>query len=120
MQPLRQKPPLTLDIGPLLDTNWTGIPVFTCRLAKALLSNGELEVTFACNLIRAPTERVLQAIRFGDGGYLAAEFERETLKDPKTVDPRLACALLLQQGAVQRISRARGLDRSRHDDPVHA
>jgi glycosyltransferase involved in cell wall biosynthesis len=87
MQPLRQKPPLTLDIGPLLDRHWTGIPVFTRRLAKALLSNGELEVTFACNLVRAPTERVLQAIRFGQGGYLAAEFEHETWKDPKTVDP---------------------------------
>ena len=87
MHPLRHKPPLTLDIGPLLDTNWTGIPVFTWRLAKALLSNGELEVTFACNLIRAPAERVLEAIRFGEGGYLAAEFLRQTLDDLRTVDP---------------------------------
>ena len=120
MQPLRQKPPLTLDIGPLLDTQWTGIPVFTRRLAKALLSNGELEVTFACNLIRAPTERVLQAIRFGEGGYLAAEFQRETWEGPQDRRSRLARTLLQQQGAVQRTSRARGLDRSRHDDPVHA
>ena len=104
MQPLRQKPPLTLDIRPLLDKHWTGIPVFTWRLAKALLSSGELEVTFACDLVRAPTERVLQAIRFGEGGYLSGEFERETLKDPKIVDPEapgfVASALVDSSGRV--------------------
>ena len=34
--------PLTIDVTPLLDDQWTGIPVFTQRLIVALRRNGQV------------------------------------------------------------------------------
>ena len=54
MADISRKPKLTLDIAPLLEMQWTGIPVFTRRLAEALLRQGGLELDFASNLVRFP------------------------------------------------------------------
>ncbi len=87
MLPLRAKPPLTLDIGPLLDTQWTGIPVYTRRLAKALMLSGELDLTFAYNLVRAPERLVRRALAIGSGAFLTSEFAVQGLAEPEIVDP---------------------------------
>ena len=87
MQRHRNKSPLTLDIGPLMDNQWTGIPVFTRRLAQALIRNGQLDLTFACNLVRVPEVLALDAMRIGSGAYFFSEFEAEALRAPEVVDP---------------------------------
>ena len=86
MPPLRRKPPLTLDVGPLFEAQWTGIPVFTRRLVQALVMNGELELTFAHNLTRIADTRVFEAIRAGSGVYLADEFASGGEKEPEAAD----------------------------------
>jgi glycosyltransferase involved in cell wall biosynthesis len=61
---------LTLDIGPMLDDQWTGIPVFTRRLAQALLRHGGIEVDFSYQLTRIPPSLVLAAFKAGTGTFL--------------------------------------------------
>src|SRR3984885_13558502 len=64
------RPKVTLDIGPMLDDQWTGIPVFTRRLAQALLRHGGIDVDFSFQLTRVPPSLVLSAIRAGTGTFL--------------------------------------------------
>jgi glycosyltransferase involved in cell wall biosynthesis len=61
---------VSLDIGPLLDDQWTGIPVFTRRLAQALLRHGGIDVDFSFQLTRVPSSLVLSAIKAGTGTFL--------------------------------------------------
>jgi glycosyltransferase involved in cell wall biosynthesis len=63
-------PKVTLDIGPMLDDQWTGIPVFTRRLAQALLRHGGIDVDFSYQLTRIPAPLVLSAIKAGTGTFL--------------------------------------------------
>lgn len=70
MTALIGRPRLTLDIGPLFAGRWTGIPVFTRRLAQALLSQGELDITFAKDLVRVPENLVRHAFQTGTGRYM--------------------------------------------------
>ena len=86
---IRRKPPLTLDIAPLFDAEWTGIPVFARRLAKALILSGELDLSFAANLMTVPAETARETLRIGSGAYLTAEFEAALMSDdePPLVDP---------------------------------
>lgn len=74
---LSARPKVTLDIGPLMETHWTGIPVFTRRLAEALLRHGGMEVEFAFRLTRIPKAQVLAAIRAGTGALLREQFESD-------------------------------------------
>ena len=64
------KAKVTLDIGPMLDDQWTGIPVFTRRLAQALLRHEGIDVEFAFQLTRVPYALVLSAIKAGTGTFL--------------------------------------------------
>lgn len=64
------KPPLNLDVALLFEARWTGLSVFTQRLANALLRSGELEVEFVRGLARLPAPVVLDALRSGHGAYL--------------------------------------------------
>jgi glycosyltransferase involved in cell wall biosynthesis len=77
MQLLRTLPKITLDVGPLLESQWTGIPVFTRRLARALLRHGGMEVEFAFQMTRIPSGEVLDAIRAGTGAFLRERFEND-------------------------------------------
>jgi glycosyltransferase involved in cell wall biosynthesis len=61
---------VTLDIGPMLDDQWTGIPVFTRRLAQALLRYGGIDVDFSFQLTRIPHCLVLSAMKAGTGTFL--------------------------------------------------
>lgn len=62
------KPSLTLDITPLVESQWTGIPVFTRRLVQALDPHVSLSFCFGAN--RVPADAVRQAIRISTGTYL--------------------------------------------------
>jgi glycosyltransferase involved in cell wall biosynthesis len=88
MHKLTARPRLTLDIHPLLEERWTGIPVFTRRLVQALLRHGGIEVEFACRLARIPTDQVLEAIRLSTGAYLNERLDHDSddapLADPNT------------------------------------
>jgi glycosyltransferase involved in cell wall biosynthesis len=70
------RPKLTLDIGPMLDDQWTGIPVFTRRLAQCLIRHGGIDVEFAVQLTRIPESQVLWTIKAGTGTLLRADLDR--------------------------------------------
>lgn len=72
----RTRPKVTLDVGPLFEDQWTGIPVFTRRLVQALMRHGGIDVEFCFKLTQVPRESVLKAIRAGTGTLLRSEFER--------------------------------------------
>jgi glycosyltransferase involved in cell wall biosynthesis len=68
---------LTLDITPLLEDHWTGIPIFTRRLIQALLEEGSVELTFSHQMTEVPRAAVLDAMHAGCGTVLRGEFERK-------------------------------------------
>ena len=71
---LKRRPKLTIDIAPLLDDQWTGIPVFTRRLVQALTREGSVDLEFAVNLVKFPAELVRQALPLGTGVFLRDDF----------------------------------------------
>jgi glycosyltransferase involved in cell wall biosynthesis len=79
--------PLTLDIGPLIETVWTGIPVFTRRLAQSLLADPRFDVTFAFNLLRVPRNLVEAAIRAETGVFLRDVYESGADAVSHPIDP---------------------------------
>jgi len=81
------KPRLTVDIGPLLEDHWTGIPVFTRRLVSSLLRHGGLDLQFSYNLVRFPPERVKEALPLGTGAFLREDFQSRARLDYDVVDP---------------------------------
>jgi glycosyltransferase involved in cell wall biosynthesis len=86
MHPITTRPKVTVDITPLFEDQWTGIPVFTRRLVKALLRHGGMEVEFTSNLTRIPQTRVNEAIRVASGTFLREQFERGGVDDHTLVD----------------------------------
>jgi glycosyltransferase involved in cell wall biosynthesis len=80
-------PRLTLDIGPMLDNQWTGIPVFTRRLAEALLRDGRIDLSFSFNLTRIRNSRVEAAMKAGTGTFLRQDYEECSYGDCRPVDP---------------------------------
>ena len=68
---------LTLDITPLFETQWTGIPVFTRRLIQALLRHGGIDLRFMFRLTEIPHGAVMAAIAAGTGAFLRDGFESE-------------------------------------------
>ncbi len=87
MQALSARPPITIDVGPLFEDQWTGIPVFTRRLIQSLLRHGGVEVQFAHNLVRIPPAPVLAAIRMGSGSFLRETFRRSAAEEYGAIDP---------------------------------
>jgi glycosyltransferase involved in cell wall biosynthesis len=88
MHPL-SRPKLTIDVVPLFDDQWTGIPVFTRRLVQALQRHGGLQLDFAFNRVRIPAEQVDAAIGLGTGAFMREDFERRSGTDFKVVDPAI-------------------------------
>jgi glycosyltransferase involved in cell wall biosynthesis len=82
----REKPRLTVDIGPLLDGQWTGIPVFTRRLIRALQMSNEVELDFAFELMRIPSPHVESALTLGTGAFLRDTIEAGSRIDATLVD----------------------------------
>ena len=72
------RPKVTLDVSPLLERQWTGIPVFTRRLAQSILRHGGLDVDFAIQLTHVPHQPVLAAIHAGTGVFLHDDFENRS------------------------------------------
>lgn len=66
----KRKPKLALDVTPLLEDQWTGIPVFTRRLVQAIEQAGRIELEFFTNCIAVPREKVFAAIRLNTGAFL--------------------------------------------------
>jgi hypothetical protein len=81
------RPRLAVDVTPLLDDQWTGIPVFTRRLVEALEASGRVELEFCVRLNRLPAEPVRRAIRMGSGALLRALYERGALSAAGAIDP---------------------------------
>jgi glycosyltransferase involved in cell wall biosynthesis len=77
---------LALDVTPLLETQWTGIPVFTRRLAQALEGAG-VALDFAVRLERLPEAAVRHAIRAGTGSMLRGTWEAARMKEIVPLDP---------------------------------
>ena len=81
-----KKPKLTIDVGPMLEDQWTGIPVFTRRLIRALELNGGLELDFTCDLVRLPPPQVEAALALGTGAFLREAFESRARQNPEFAD----------------------------------
>jgi glycosyltransferase involved in cell wall biosynthesis len=84
---MERLPAVTVDIGPLFEDHWTGIPVFTRRLVTSLLQNGGVDVQFAFNVTQIPKEPVLSAIKAGSGTLLRLEYERNAGKAYPLIEP---------------------------------
>ena len=81
------RPRLTLDISPLLEAQWTGIPVFARRLAACLLADGRLDIDFAYHLTRVPGDLAEEALRCGTGAYLFDHLENRRSFEPQLISP---------------------------------
>jgi glycosyltransferase involved in cell wall biosynthesis len=75
MNYLSSQPKVTLDVTPLMETHWTGIPVFTRRLVQSLLWHGGVNLEFMIQLTRVPAAAVMTAINAGTGVFLRERFE---------------------------------------------
>ena len=77
---------LTLDIAPLLEDQWTGIPVFTRRLVQALERSGEVDLSFAVRLTQIPAARLRDTIRAGFGTFLRTDLEHGLIEGLERLD----------------------------------
>jgi glycosyltransferase involved in cell wall biosynthesis len=77
MNYLSSQPKVTLDVKPLMETHWTGIPVFTRRLVQSLLWHGGVNLEFMIDLTRIPSAAVMTAINAGTGVFLRERFESD-------------------------------------------
>jgi glycosyltransferase involved in cell wall biosynthesis len=85
----RSKPKLTIDVVPLFEDQWTGIPVFTRRLVQALQQHGGLELDYAFNRVRIPAEHVNTAISLNTGSFMREDYERRSSTDYKVIEPSI-------------------------------
>jgi glycosyltransferase involved in cell wall biosynthesis len=80
-------PKLTIDVAPLLEDFWTGIPVFTRRLIYSLTRHGGIDLDFTYNFARLPPDRVYAAMRLGSGSFLREDFETQAPNHYELIDP---------------------------------
>lgn len=88
---LRASGPIRIffDIGPLLDTEWTGIPVVAAKLAGVLLEAAPSEVVFFHDSSVAPMESVAKALAGGGGWGLSNELSGIS-QNVRNLDPLCA------------------------------
>ena len=77
---------LTVDVLPLMDIQWTGIPIFTRRVVQSVLLRPELQVEFCCDLVRVDAADIETAIRVNSGAMLRENFERKASTGGSLVD----------------------------------
>jgi glycosyltransferase involved in cell wall biosynthesis len=77
---------LTIDVGPLLEDQWTGIPIFTKRLVLSLMQIKNLELDFCYNLTSLPSNAVHDALRYGSGATLRSLYEAHSMSRFTKVD----------------------------------
>ena len=88
MTPIEAAPRLALDVSPLLENQWTGIPVFTRRLVQALERTGRVRLDYCVRLQCIPPAAVHQAIRLGTGTFLRDLHERGLFEaETAPIDP---------------------------------
>jgi len=80
------KPALAIEIGPMLEDIWTGIPVFTRRLISALIQDGRLDLRFVHNYIEIPVDAVRSAMLLGAGSFLRERYEQLTMSERRILD----------------------------------
>jgi glycosyltransferase involved in cell wall biosynthesis len=78
---------LTIDIAPLFEPQWTGIPVFTRRLIESLQRSRAMDLAFSYNLSAIPPALVAQTLRAGTGTFLRTTFDRH--HDHAIIDPAI-------------------------------
>lgn len=66
---------VTVEVSPLVEDQWTGIPVFTRRLIRALVRHGGVELDFSFKAARISGALVFQALTLGTGTFLRDDFE---------------------------------------------
>ncbi|OYU48743.1 MAG: hypothetical protein CFE31_09890 [Rhizobiales bacterium PAR1] len=67
------------DITPLLENNWTGIPIFTSRLVRQLLADTDVEPVFFAHGKPVRRDAVTEALSISTGLYLRSKLERQRL-----------------------------------------
>jgi len=77
---------LAVDVSPLMELQWTGIPVFTRRIVQSLLRRPEIDVLFCCDLLPVETQAVLSAIEINSGAMLREDFERANSNGGQLID----------------------------------
>jgi glycosyltransferase involved in cell wall biosynthesis len=83
---------LALDIRPMFESNWTGIPIFTARLARVLLNDPEIETVFTFGADMIESDAVRKALYLRTGVYLRCDYERRrsgTIGKRRPVDAAL-------------------------------
>ena len=83
------RPRLNIDIGPLLEDQWTGISVFTRRLIGALEASGRLDLSFSVRMTAIGTAEVHETIRHGSGSFLRAQLDKRDAVERPPLDPAL-------------------------------
>lgn len=73
---MMKRPKLQVDVEPLLDYQWTGIPVFTRRLVEALLREGSLDLQFTLGGELLTTDDVQRSIKQLSGAFLRESLDR--------------------------------------------
>jgi hypothetical protein len=84
---LPARPRLTIDIAPLFEPQWTGIPVFARRLIQSLLLHGGIDLAFSHQLSAVPPAMVAHALRAGTGVFLQTAFNRLRPAEHALIDP---------------------------------
>lgn len=79
------RPPLTVEIGPMMEHAWTGIPVFTRRLVTALKKHDGLDLSFMYGGLRIPDPVVDAAVSLGSGSFMRADFEARSFDEYQLV-----------------------------------
>lgn len=87
MNPGSRKPRVTIDISPLIESQWSGIPIFTRRLALALLQSPEIELEFAVHLTRIPRQSAIAALNTSNGVLLREFVDQHNGVSWESVDP---------------------------------
>lgn len=95
---------LTIDVAPLLDARWTGIPMFTVRLVQALRRDARLALHYAANGVMIPAAAVEAALRTecGVAVHEALASGTATLKPPPRDRPILYPSVKRDAGLVRR------------------
>jgi glycosyltransferase involved in cell wall biosynthesis len=67
---------ILVDAGPLLESFWTGIPVYTARLIRLILDDPEIDPAFMIHGRLVDRTQLLHTLELATGIYLRSAYER--------------------------------------------
>jgi glycosyltransferase involved in cell wall biosynthesis len=67
---------ILVDAGPLLESHWTGIPVYSARLIRLIAQDPAIDSAFMIHGRVVERSRIEQALMLGTGLYLRSAYER--------------------------------------------